>query len=375
MTISAGSYAPLSYTGNGTTTAFAVTWPFFDPAGLVVKVAGVVQTYGAAYTVSGGNDATGTVTFGTAPAAAAVVKIGRSTSAQQVTAYANAGAFPARSHEQALDRLTMLAQEIVATSLRAATADAVVNALPAAASRANQYLAFDSSGQPIVTAVPPSGSLTTSGYGASLVQTSTAATARTLLGSSTIGDGIFTAATAAAARALISALGSTDLAGQVAWFPATAAPAGWLKANGQTVSRTTYATLWAFAQASGNLAATEGSKTLAQFGPGDGATTFSVPDLRGEFVRSLDDGRGADPGRALGSAQQDAFQGHYHLPLTGSTFWGNGGSVGSGGPAGGAFAVTGTSTGAPVTDGGNGSPRTAAETRPRNVALLACIRT
>jgi len=141
--------------------------------------------------------------------------------------------------------------------------------------------------------------------------------------------------------------------GEICWFAMSTAPAGFLKANGSAVSRTTYAALFA---AIGTT-----------FGVGDGLTTFNVPDLRGEFVRAWDDGRGVDSGRAIGSAQTDAFQGHKHngvlsdsgvaVPYTGSGAYANG-----------------TTTGNPVTDGTNGTPRTAAETRPRNIALLACIR-
>lgn len=78
-------------------------------------------------------------------------------------------------------------------------------------------------------------------------------------------------------------------AGLVVHFAASAPPTGWLKANGAAISRTTYAALFA---AIGTT-----------FGAGDGSTTFNVPDLRGEFVRGWDDGRGVDSGRALGSAQ------------------------------------------------------------------------
>ncbi|WP_231679148.1 phage tail protein, partial [Ralstonia pseudosolanacearum] len=39
------------------------------------------------------------------------------------------------------------------------------------------------------------------------------------------------------------------------------------------------------------------------FGAGDGAATFNLPDLRGEFLRGWDDGRGVDSGRGIGTWQ------------------------------------------------------------------------
>lgn len=86
--------------------------------------------------------------------------------------------------------------------------------------------------------------------------------------------------------------------GMICWFARNSAPTGFLKANGAAVSRTTYAALYA---AIGTT-----------FGAGDGTTTFNVPDLRGEFIRGWDDGRGVDTGRVFGSAQTDEFQSHTH---------------------------------------------------------------
>lgn len=56
-------------------------------------------------------------------------------------------------------------------------------------------------------------------------------------------------------------------AGAVIFFAGAAAPTGWLLCNGQAVSRTTYAALFA---AIGVV-----------YGVGNGSTTFNVPDLRG----------------------------------------------------------------------------------------------
>ena len=159
--------------------------------------------------------------------------------------------------------------------------------------------------------------------------------------------------------------------GAVLYFAGQTVPAGWLKANGAAVSRTLYTALFA---AIGTT-----------YGAGDGSTTFNLPDLRGEFVRGWDDGRGADAGRALGSAQSDAIRnikgslealyGSYRYTLYTK--------------AEGAF-TTDSDDGVNTTfkssndDHSNRQKRvvfdasrsvpTAAENRPRNIALLACIK-
>lgn len=153
--------------------------------------------------------------------------------------------------------------------------------------------------------------------------------------------------------------------GAVVHFPRTSAPAGWLKANGAAVSRTTYAALFAIIGTA--------------FGAGDGTNTFNLPDLRGEFIRSLDDSRGVDSGRAMGSAQADLLKAHYHEVTTSSptntiNVYGDVGMSGSDdmnitlkdtlinpGTTGYAYQLMTRNTGG-------------SETRPRNVALLACIK-
>ena len=76
------------------------------------------------------------------------------------------------------------------------------------------------------------------------------------------------------------------------------APAGWLLCDGSAVSRTTYAALFA--------------AVGTAYGTGDGSTTFNLPDMRGEFLRGWDNGRGIDSGRALGSSQNGQNQSHAH---------------------------------------------------------------
>jgi microcystin-dependent protein len=141
------------------------------------------------------------------------------------------------------------------------------------------------------------------------------------------------------------------------YFCASTAPTGYLKANGALINRVTYASLFA---AIGTT-----------FGVGDNSTTFGLPDVRGQFVRAWTDGSGYDSTRVFGTLQSDAMQGHFHnFGQRNSVNGAGGGSypwgVTEGGPN--------YATGSPITDGTNGTPRTAMETRPVNIALLACIR-
>lgn len=85
----------------------------------------------------------------------------------------------------------------------------------------------------------------------------------------------------------------TSPAGAVCFVAQNTAPAGWIKANGAAISRTTYSALFA---AIGTT-----------FGGGNGSTTFNVPDLRGEFLRGWDDSRGIDSGRSFGSYQDPSM--------------------------------------------------------------------
>lgn len=81
-------------------------------------------------------------------------------------------------------------------------------------------------------------------------------------------------------------------------FATTNIPDGFLECNGAAISRTAYSKLFA--------------AIGATFGSGDGSTTFNIPDLRGEFIRGWDNGRGLDIGRTLGSKQTDELKSHAH---------------------------------------------------------------
>jgi len=184
------------------------------------------------------------------------------------------------------------------------------------------------------------------------------------------GPGIWLAVGGSAAN------GQTN-AGQVAYFAGQTPPLGWLKANGAAVSRTAYAALFA---AIGTT-----------YGVGDGSTTFNLPDLRGEFVRGWDDGRGVDAGRTYGGWQKGSLVLTETSINTSTDAMANlmiyGGVTDASAKAtlgvdtfnaadyAGLSYVKGTGpySTAPI-PGTGGDTVTTGSTRPRNVTLLACIK-
>lgn len=142
--------------------------------------------------------------------------------------------------------------------------------------------------------------------------------------------------------------------GTISFFATAQPPEGWFKANGDQVSRTVYSELF--------------SKIGTMYGVGDGSKTFNLPDLRGEFIRGFDDGRGVDSNRILGSSQNDEIKQHTHNLI-----------------GGGADSVEDFATNPHYfTLGGYNhsesvwsnriSATGGSETRPRNIALLVCIK-
>lgn len=97
-------------------------------------------------------------------------------------------------------------------------------------------------------------------------------------------------ATTAFVAAAVSGVGGGDTlpAGMLAPYAGSTAPAGWLLCNGQAVSRTTYAALFAA------IGTTHGN--------GNGTSTFNVPDLRGRTVAGKDDMGGTAANRLTSAA-------------------------------------------------------------------------
>jgi microcystin-dependent protein len=94
--------------------------------------------------------------------------------------------------------------------------------------------------------------------------------------------------------------------GAITAYAGNTAPTTWRECAGQAVSRT------------GNTASLF-AVLGTSYGVGDGVTTFNLPDLRGEFIRGWDHGRGVDIGRALGASQSDDLKAHNHTATAAAT--------------------------------------------------------
>lgn len=104
-------------------------------------------------------------------------------------------------------------------------------------------------------------------------------------------------------------------AGMVAYFAGNVAPAGWLKLSGVTLPRAAYPALWAYAQSTGGIVSDTdwwNNNMSGRFSSGVAGNDFRIPDVRGVFLRALDDGRGLDVGRAFGTYQDHANRAHAH---------------------------------------------------------------
>jgi microcystin-dependent protein len=148
--------------------------------------------------------------------------------------------------------------------------------------------------------------------------------------------------------------------GLISAFGGTVAPDGWFIYDGTAYSRTTYADLYAVIGTA--------------FGAGDGVSTFNLPNLHGVGLTGIGtqniNGR-AKAGPSLGAAREDQMQGHWHNAQSGS-------SSGSGEDK----FVRATGNGEDlqrkvrviVTDGANGTPRTAEYTHGPEVGVNFIIK-
>jgi len=145
--------------------------------------------------------------------------------------------------------------------------------------------------------------------------------------------------------------------GGIMMFPVAGVPTGWLECNGDDISINDYGILYKVI-----------GHNYTTLGALDRNSRFQIPDMRALFVRGWDHNKGVDTtggvSRSLGTTQEDLLKDHTHSYL--QTIQGT--DTTSGGDTHYINAANGT-TGS-VAGGLGGS-----ETRPKNIALVYCIKT
>lgn len=145
--------------------------------------------------------------------------------------------------------------------------------------------------------------------------------------------------------AVSGALSADNFVGSMMFFVTPTCPTGWLPADGRAISESEHQKL---------------ADAMGKHGTG----TFNLPDLRGVFIRGVDSAggtpKGYDPNRALGSFQEDAFKAHSHTVFSINYHDTQGGYKGD--------KWFGDPIDKPTSVVGDG------ETRPKNVALLPCVK-
>lgn len=206
--------------------------------------------------------------------------------------------------------------------------------------------------------------------------------------------------------------------GMVGEFLRATAPAGWVEGNGGTIGNASsggtlranvdtenlFTELWNSCtntvlpiQTSAGALSTRGASAAADYAANK---RLPVPDLRAEFTRGLDNERGIDAARALGSSQAGAIESHLHsvdppstasssdahthtLTTVGGVHGANSGSTGTFYHSDGDTVATATAVRTTSSDAHthtvniaafNSASTGGAETRPRNVAVLKCIK-
>jgi chemotaxis protein histidine kinase CheA len=153
------------HNGNGSATNFAYQFRILQDTDLLVIIrtnstgAETTKTLSTHYTVAGAGDASGgsiTFTAGNIPASGETVVIRRNVPQTQAIDYIANDPFPAETHEEGLDRGTMVAQQVAEESDRSIKLSRTntMNSTEftvGATDRANKILAFDSSGEISVT--------------------------------------------------------------------------------------------------------------------------------------------------------------------------------------------------------------------------------
>lgn len=206
-----------SYTGDGGTGPFTV--PFYFLSGDDLKVVKTTISDGTEetlvlttdYTVSGAGDTSGgSITLTSALSSLYKVVIIREPDLLQETDYQDNDSFPANTHEQALDKLTMLAQrnkDLLSRSVRLSDGDTSGISTSISNLSSNKLIGVNSAGTALeAKAAADVGLTTVTTFAATLLDDSTAAAARATLGAAALGANTFTGTQTLSGAALDEAM-------------------------------------------------------------------------------------------------------------------------------------------------------------------------
>ncbi len=353
------------YAGDGVQTDWPVTFPFLRPEDVRAVVSGTggdrVLAYGTDYTAAALPGGGGSVTTipGT-PGAPGMVGAG-----EQLTLWLdqpftqemdlrNTGVLDAEMLERGFDRLTLMAQQLreevgrcvkVPLTDQTTRTDALLAGITVNVGRAE--VAALNAGSRAADADAGAGRAEAARDGAETAR----AQAETARNEAEAARGEVAQAVADARQDVLASAAFVPI-GAILDFPVHTVPAGFLACAGQTVTREAYPDLVAYLT-------------------GDPlALSATLPDLRGEFRRGADLGRGVDAGRVPGSAQADQMQ--YHRHSIGPYYTVTGTDNTSSTPRWSALSTNRTQI--TVNTNYAGTQENGSENRPRNVAVVSCIK-
>ena len=341
-----------TYTGDGSTTDYILTFPYLAVADVRVSLDDIGTT---AFSLINAT----TLRFNSAPGNGVAIRIYRVTDDSNNKIVFNTGSsIKADDLNDAVNRFLFIAQELKG-NISSLTAGDVADGSLVTIKLADDSVTDNKLSH---TSVVP-GSYTLADITVNQQGRLTSASSSTI-GTNDIDDNVITEAKVFGNNGFVPT-------GAVFHFAASSIPSGYLKCNGDTIPN-----------GSGTV-----QGVTANFAALYALVGSTLPDLRGEFIRGLDDGRGVDNNRGIATAQGDQNRQHDHTATSTVTDPGHRHGVSAARDIGGntddggapdervteqSFNTSSATTGITVTttmttDGGS-------EARPRNVALLACIK-
>jgi len=384
----------ITYTQSGSTNKdFIVTFPFLATTDLRVQLNGTTKSLTSDYTIvqAGG---TTTIRFNTAPANSDTIRLHRETDIDAVKSTFQAGSSITASDlnnnytqflyaSQEFGKLTTTGTSVLTTGNKG---DITVNSTTDWVYNADSVEASHMANDAVETAAIKDGAVTAakiaSGALSNISISDGAVTDAKLATNSVTTVKILNAnvteeklasesvSTLKLKATTTSGLGFNPV-GTVIWFAGSSAPTGYLKCNGDAIPNGTGSVQSISSNYSALYAIVGGN----------------IPDLRAEFIRGWDDSRGVDVGRNIRTTQGDQNKSHTHAATssvndpghnhsyskrTGSQNIDNDEAHHASSTGDVTQNVASNTTGISVnttntTEGGN-------EARPRNIALLACIK-